>query len=381
MLRQRYTADTVLDAARRRVSWVFDRLEAGDIADIIVSISGGKDSQVLAHLALVEAHRRGRRIGVHMLDEEVMYQSSVEQVEYLMHLIPEATKKMWLQIPFYLTNATSLTDGQLRAWEPGEHKIWMRPKRDDAIKFKPWKEEDERFRSGYKWLDFYGVIENYARCFERTAFLVGLRAAGESPNRWRAVVKNPVEIGGAKIFWGTAKDRGNVALYPIFDWNFHDVWKYIWQEKLRYSRIYDFQHKKGYPITEMRVSSLIHERSFKSITDLPEFEPKTYARLQKRIKGIALAQETAKSAKLFACRKLPRQWKSWRSYRNHLLATHPDPKAQAIFRDRFARHLDNEYVARQQCRQLVCNDYENNLAVNNKPDPRDELIAYYEETL
>lgn len=381
MLRQRYTAETVLDAARRRVSWVFDRLEAGDIADIIVSISGGKDSQVLAHLALVEAHRRGRRIGVHMLDEEVMYQSSVEQVEYLMHLIPEATKKMWLQIPFYLTNATSLTEGQLRAWEPGEHKIWMRPKRDDAIKFKPWKEEDERFRSGYKWLDFYGVIENYARCFERTAFLVGLRAAGESPNRWRAVVKNPVEIGGAKVFWGTAKDRGNVALYPIYDWNFHDVWKYIWQEKLRYSRIYDFQHKKGYPITEMRVSSLIHERSFKSITDLPEFEPKTYARLQKRIKGIALAQETAKSAKLFACRKLPRQWKSWRSYRDNLLATHPNPKAQAIFRDRFARHLDNEYVARQQCRQLVCNDYENNLAVNNKPDPRDELIAYYEETL
>ena len=84
---------------------------------------------------------------------------------------------------------------------------------------------------------------------------------------------------------------------------------------------------------------------------------------------------------MFACRKLPRQWKSWRSYRDNLLATHPDPKAQAIFRDRFARHLDNEYVARQQCRQLVCNDYENNLAVNNKPDPRDELIAYYEETL
>lgn len=381
MLRQRYTAETVLEAARRRVSWVFDRLEAGDIADIIVSVSGGKDSTVLAHLALVEAHRRGRRIGIHMLDEEVMYQSTVEQVEYLMHLIPDATKKMWLQIPFYLTNATSLTEGQLRAWEPGEHKIWMRPKRDDAIKFKPWKEDDERFRAGYKWLDFYGVIENYARCFERTAFLVGLRAAGESPNRWRAVVKNPVEIGGAKVFWGTAKDRGNVALYPIFDWNFHDVWKYIWQEKLRYSRIYDFQHKKGYPITEMRVSSLIHERSFKSIADLPEFESKTYARLQKRIKGIALAQETAKSAKLFACRKLPRQWKSWRSYRDNLLATHPNPKAQAIFRDRFARHLDNEYVARQQCRQLVCNDYENNLAVNNKPDPRDELIAYYEETM
>lgn len=380
MLRQRYTGETVLEAARRRVSWVFDRLEAGEIADIIVSISGGKDSEVLAHLALVEAHRRGIRIGIHLLDEEVMYQSSVETVEYLMHLIPEATKKMWAQVPFRLTNATSLTEGQLVCWEPGQHKIWMRSKRDDAIKARPWRPEQETVRDKAKGFGFYDAIDAFARCFERTAFLVGLRAAGESPNRWRAVAKNPIEIGGQRVFWGTRKEE-NWSLYPIFDWNFHDVWKYLLEQKLRYSKIYDFQHKKGYPLTEMRVSSLIHERSFKSIADLPEFEPKTYARLQKRIKGIALAQETAKSAKLFACRKLPRQWKSWRSYRDNLLATHPDPKAQAIFRDRFARHLDNEYVARQQCRQLVCNDYENNLAVNNKPDPRDELIAYYEETL
>lgn len=380
MLRQRFTGETVLESARRRVAWVFDRLEAGDIKDIVVSISGGKDSTVLAHLVLTEAERRGRRTGVHMLDEEVMYQSSVEQADYLMHLMPEHTKKMWLQVPFFLTNATSLTQGQLRAWEPGEHKLWMRPKREDAIKFKPWKEEDERHRPGYRWLDFYGVIDNFARCFERTAFLVGLRAAGESPNRWRAVVKNPVEIGGERVFWGTQKER-NWALYPIYDWNFHDVWKYIWQERLRYSRIYDFQFRKGYPITEMRVSSLIHERSFKSIVDLPEFEPKTYARLQKRIKGIALAQETGKAAKLFACRKLPRQWKSWRTYRDHLLATCPDEKIREVFRVRFARHLDNEYVARQQCRQLLLNDYENNLSVDNKPDPRDALIAYYEEAL
>ena len=240
---------------------------------------------------------------------------------------------------------------------------------------------EERKEAGYNWLDFYGVIDNFARCHEHTAFLVGLRAAGESPNRWRAVVKNPVEIGSEQVYWGTHRERGNVALYPIFDWNFHDVWKYIWEQKLRYSRIYDFQLKKGYPINEMRVSSLIHERSFKSIVDLPEFEPKTYAKLQKRIKGIALAQETGKAAKLFACRKLPRQWRSWRTYRDHLLATHPDEKTREIFRVRFARHLDNEYVARQQCRQLLLNDYENNLTVDSKPDPRDAMIAYYEEVL
>jgi len=376
-----FTGETVLEAAKRRISWVFDQVEAGHLKDTHVSVSGGKDSEVVAHLALTEAARRGVRIGLQLLDEEVMYQSSIDIVEYLMDLMPSITRRMWLQIPFHLTNATSLTEGQLRAWEPGEHKIWMRPKRDDAIKFKPWKEEDERFRAGYKWLDFYGVIENHARCFDHTATLVGLRAQGEHINRWRTVRKNPVTIGEKRIFWGTAKDRGNVALYPIYDWNFSDVFKYLATEGLRYSRIYDFQHKKGYPINEMRVSSLIHEKSFKSIADLPEFEPKTYAKLQKRIRGVALAQETARDAKLFACRKLPKQHKSWRTYRDFLLETHPDRERLPIFQARFARHLDNEYVARQQCRQLILNDYEGNLPVDNKPDPRDELIAMYERDL
>ncbi len=376
MPRQHFTGETVLAAAERRIAMIFDHFGER----VIVSVSGGKDSTVLAVLALVEAHRRGLRIGIHLLDEEVMYESSVEQVEYLMNLYPDNTRRLWLQAPFHLTNATSLTEGQLNAWEPGEHKLWMRPKRSDSIKGRPWDPERETVRDKAKGLGFYDVIENFSRCFVDTAFLVGLRAAGESPNRWRAVTRNPVMIGDRNVYWGTKKGD-NFALYPIYDWLSDDIWKFIWDNKLRYSKIYDFQERMGYPADERRVSSLIHERSFRAIVDLPAFEPKTYAKLLKRIKGIALAQETGKSAKLFACRKLPQNFKTWREYRRHLLETHPDPKAQAIFRRRFARHLDNEHVARQQCRQLILNDYENNVPVKSEPDPRDELIAYYEENL
>lgn len=366
---------TVLEAARERIAFLFDHHES-----VIVSISGGKDSTVLAHLALCEAQRRDRRIGLFLLDEEVMYQASIDQAEYLMGLFPDQVKRLWLQVPFFLTNATSVQDGQLRCWEPGEHKLWMRPKGAANIKNKPWDERTEVFRSGYRWLDFYGALLNFERCYEDTAFLVGLRAAGESPNRWRAVVKNPVTVGDRKVYWGTRKGK-NTAFYPLYDWNFHDIWKYIAVHELRYSRIYDMQFRKGYPITQMRVSSLIHEKAFKSIVDLPEFEPRTYDRLLKRIKGIALAQETGKAAKLFRVSKLPKNFQSWRAYRDFLLATHADEPRRPLFAARFARQLDNEYVARQQCRQLVLNDYENNLPVDNKPDPRDELIRYYEEVL
>jgi len=352
---------------------VFDHFE-----QVIVSVSGGKDSTALVHLALTEARARGRRVGVFFLDEEVMYQSTVEQVERIMG--DAAAKRMWLQIPFHLTNATSTTEGQLRCWEPSQRKIWMRPKGPKNMKHKPWDESAERFRSGYKWLDFYGVIENFERCFENTAFLVGLRAAGESPNRWRAVTKNPVPIGGKNVYWATRKGS-NVAMYPIYDWDFHDVWKYIHDHEVPYSRIYDMQFRKGYAMSEMRVSSLIHERAFKSICDLPEFEPRTYQRLLRRVKGIALAQETGKSAKLFACRKLPKNFKSWIAYRDFLLKTHPDRERLPIFKKRFARHLENEYVARQQCRQLLLNDYENNLPIDNTEDPREALVRYYDEVL
>lgn len=84
---------------------------------------------------------------------------------------------------------------------------------------------------------------------------------------------------------------------------------------------------------------------------------------------------------MFRARKLPKNFSSWRAYRDFLIATHPDQEKCAIMVRRFSKHLDNEHVARQQCRQLILNDYENNLPVDNKPDPRDELIAYYLEVL
>lgn len=375
MATQIYDASlNVLEAARARIRFVFDNFR-----EVHVSISGGKDSTVLAHLALLEARRRARKVGLFFLDEEAVYDSTIQMIEYLMELYPEATNRLWLQIPFALTNAVSLAQSQLIAWEPGKHKIWMRPKKAYSIHAAPWDRRQETVRDKVKGFGFYDVIENWERCHSGVAYLVGLRAT-ESMNRWRAMIKHPVEIGGERVYWGT-RNGANVSLYPIYDWNFSDVWKYIHHEGLRYSKIYDFQFRKGMALNEIRVSSLIHEKSFKSLCELPEFEPKTYARLCERIKGIEFAQETGKAAKMFRVSKLPQGYKSWRQYRDFLLATYHDPTIRQTFERRFSRHLDNEFVARQQCRQLVLNDYENNLPVDNKPDPREALIKHYMEVL
>lgn len=365
----------VLESAKRRIEFVFDNFE-----NIHVSVSGGKDSTVLAYLTLQEAKKRNRQVGIFFLDEEVVYQSTIDMIEYIVEEIsPKNVYPLWLQIEFNLTNSTSTTERHLVAWEAGKHKIWMRPKKDYAIKFPPWDISKQKSENKEIGLGFYAVVENFENCYNDTAFLVGLRAT-ESPNRWRTVSKNPANINGTDIFWATRKGK-NFSMYPLYDWNFHDIWKFVFDNNLRYSKIYDFQLKKGMGINEMRISSLIHERSFKSLVELPEFEPKTYDKLLKRIKGISFAQETGKAAKMFRTRKLPKNFKSWIEYRDFLLNTHRDKSKIKIFKKRFSKQLNNEYVARQQCRQLILNDTENNVPIDNKPDPRQKLIDYYMEVL
>ncbi len=375
MRRQIYINKTVLEATRERVSFLFDNYE-----NIHVSVSGGKDSTVLAHLMLTEAHKRNRKIGIFFLDEEVVYDSTVQQIKYLMNLYPENTIKLWYQLEFNLTNSTSLKESQLICWEKGKHKIWMRSKEPDSIQHPSWDRSKETIRDKNKGFGFYDAIDNIQNSRENTAFVVGLRAT-ESPNRWRAVAKNPVDVSGTDVYWGTKMKHGNASFYPLYDWNFHDIWKYIYDEKLRYSKIYDYQFKKGMGLQEIRVSSLIHEKSFKSLVELPEFEPKTYDKLLKRINGISIGNLYGKDSKMLRARKLPKNYKSWSEYRDFLLETYPDKDKKEIFEKRYSRHLNNNYVARQQCRQLILNDYENNLPVDNKPDPREETIKKWRELL
>lgn len=374
MLKQVYMPETVEEAAKRRISYIFDEFE-----NIIVSISGGKDSTVLCWLALQEARKRGRKIGIFFLDEEVVYQSTIDQVTWLMNLYPENTTRLWFQFPFHLTNATSYEEGQLICWEPGKHEIWMRPKVSYSIQHVPWDREKQTVRDKNKGFGFYDVLDNFQASHDHTAFLVGLRAT-ESMNRFRAVAKNP---GYKDCFWSTKITRaeGSAAFYPIYDFNFHDIWKFIYDNNIRYSKIYDYQHKKGMHQAEIRVSSLVHEKSFKSLVELPEFEPKTYDKLVKRVKGIEVGHLYGKDPRMLRVRKLPKNYKTWREYRDFLLTTYPDASKKTIFKKRFARYLDNDYVARQECRQLILNDYEDNLPVKNQEDPREESIRKWRELL
>lgn len=373
MSKTKYINKNVLEASKERISYIFDNFE-----NIVVSISGGKDSTVLCHLALTEAHKRNRKISLFWLDEEVVYNATCEQIEYLMNLYPENTIRKLYQIPFNLTNSASLKNGQMDCWEKGKHKIWMHTRNTEKNIISPDWSHQTIIADKEKGFGYYDVIENIEMAYKNTAVLVGLRGV-ESPNRWRAMVKNP---GFKKIYWSTKRKGENTySFYPLYDWNVSDIWKYIAETGIKYHKYYDFAFLKGVNPNLMRVSSLTHEKSFKAIQDLPEFEPKTYEKLLKRIDGISFAQETAKDKKMFKSQKLPKNFKTWIEYRDFLLETYPIENRKELFKKRFFKYLNNEYVAKQECKQLILNDYENNFPVKNKEDPIQEKIKYYMEVL
>lgn len=341
-----YQQKSVLDAALERIRFVFDRYDP-----IVCSVSGGKDSTLLVHLAHRVATELGRALHVFFLDQEAEYQATIDVVADVMSW--SGVVAHWYQVPLYMTNATSYDQAYLYAWGPGEQ--WMRDKDPSAIHAV----EDDYPRRFYKFMSW----------FEKqwpagTAFLVGLRAE-ESMNRYRAMTKNP---GHDEILWST-RAADVVKFYPLYDWAFEDVFLYFHRHGVRYNRIYDFMfcQDNGAHVARMRVSNLIHEKAFRSLRTLQEFEPATFDALVQRLQGVHVASIYAEEATVFNARSLPPQFATWKAYRDHLMETCPLTHRER-FERRFAKQGDNERTCRQHVRQLVLNDWENNLQVSRRED-------------
>lgn len=330
----------VLEAALARIRIVFDRFERVD-----VSVSGGKDSTVLFHLAQQEAVRRGRTIRVFFLDQEAEYQSTIDQVDWMMR--QPAVEPFWVQVPMRLTNATSHLDVWLHAWADGER--WVRSLSPLGVHYLDGAPD--------RFYDFFPWHESTQR---DTAFLVGLRAR-ESMHRWRATQTKPAIPG---ITWSTRADgEGNFRLYPLFDWWDGDVWRYITDAGIPYNAAYDRMWKLGFTPKQMRVSNLIHEQAFRSLATLQVLEPDTYDRLLGRLGGVHAAALYSMDEQVYSADRLPAVFRTWLEYREYLLETTPAEHV-ARFRKRFGKQEQDEATCKQHVRQILTNDWENNVPVS-----------------
>ena len=71
----------VYEAALERMNYIFDHYE-----NIIVSLSGGKDSTITTYLANEVAKKRGRKFYLFYLDQEIEYSSTIDFIDKMMKL-------------------------------------------------------------------------------------------------------------------------------------------------------------------------------------------------------------------------------------------------------------------------------------------------------
>lgn len=335
--------ENVLCAAKKRISFLFDNYE-----NISLSFSGGKDSTVLFHLINEEAKKRDRKFILYFQDQEAEYSATIELVEWCMsqpNVIPK-----WYQVPIFMTNATS--HQQLFLWAWGIDEEWIREKNPLAI-HKIDGKYPKRFHKFNLWEG------QNLRKLGKSISIIGLRAE-ESPDRRFVMFGEDSEM-----FWLRRLNEPNKA-YPIIDWSYKDVWKFLIDGGYKYNKIYDKMYMLGHDIRNMRVSNLIHEKAFRCLADLQELEPKTYDKLEQRLQGVHTAAIYGKENLIYSIKDLPQNFSSWKEYKDFLLENiHPDLKK--LFKYQWSRFgdTDDTRACKYMVKRILLCDWEGNITMAN----------------
>ncbi len=344
-----YLDETVVEKAKERIRFFIERFD-----NIVVGVSGGKDSTVVFNLTKeVAAEMDELPIYCFWIDQEAEYKTTVEMVEYWM--TQDGVIPKWMQIPMKMTNATSDNDDFLNVWDDDlDDDEWMRPKHELSIKENTY--GTDRFEELFPAIlqsEFDGP----------TAMMAGMRSQ-ESPRRHIALTDmntwNGITYGK---YHGTERDN-HFTFYPIYDFGYKDVWKFIHDNDLKYNDVYDKMFQAGVPISDMRVSNVHHETSMEALFNLQEFEPETFNALVERVDGIHTAGQMQTE---YFPDDLPFMFESWREYRNYLLENLVDDeehykrfKRHFLSLDLRAEHDDSIYprICRACIRGLLANDWE-----------------------
>lgn len=314
-LRKRYNLNkTVLQAARERVEWTFDEFEK-----VYVSFSAGKDSTVMLHLVMAEAIRRGRRVGVLIIDLEAQYRATVDNMQACIDLYRDHIDLHWVCLPLNLRNAVTNFEPQWTCWDPDQQHRWVRAKPADA-------------HPGYEWFvphmefeEFMVLWGHYYSEGKRTAAMVGIRA-DESLHRLGTIVKwdqKPMWK-GRRFTTGVGGPLYNV--YPIYDWQTEDIWRFHARfPDLPYNTVYDLMHKAGVPLSKQRLCQPYGDDQRQGLWLYHLLEPDTWAKLIARVNGVntgALYVQERGNVSGYAYVELP-DGHTWKSYTNLLLGSLP----------------------------------------------------------
>jgi predicted phosphoadenosine phosphosulfate sulfurtransferase len=273
--KKKTTAESVYDAAVRRINLLYDRFDT-----VVVSFSGGKDSTVCLNLTLEVAAQRGRLpLDVYFWDEEAIQPETIDYVERVMRR-PDVRLK-WLCLPIKHRNACSRTEPYWVTWDPKAEARWVRPMPSWAVREVPG------IGVGSAIPDVAHLV--YGPENGTVADIRGLRA-DESLRRYRAVAMKLTDN------WiGQPRANYSFPVSPVYDWTTFDVWcaprLFGWD----YNRAYDLMTKAGMGLNDQRVCPPYGEEPLKGLWIYAQCWPDMWHRMIGRVHGAATAGRYAKT--------------------------------------------------------------------------------------
>jgi len=249
----------VLTAAKERIHHIYDTHDTP-----VVLFSGGKDSQVLLHLTWEVAQERG-------LDfVNCVFRHEEFTVAPTIDLVRHYASMPWVRM-YHLCIPTPCMRMVFDKGVPWQNWDWrrenIRPMPEYGIR--PPKEQ-------FQSIEWYLEATEQYQCqwfAGKVAQLVGIRS-DESRFRWRASVNKLFEnyINKANgCSWST-------MCKPLYDWRERDVLKYLYDHKIPYCRIYDFQL---FANMDLRTSSWLHPEKMRFLKKLRQIDPQFYDQMLK----------------------------------------------------------------------------------------------------
>ena len=232
---------------------------------IIVSFSGGKDSTVTLDIMLKLARKYGRLpLDVVHREEEVLYPATYEYIERV-KLMPDIRFHHLCAFQPSI-NIFNRTHPYWWVFDEEEKDKWVRPLPPDTVTIK---DKDIRY-----------LITNQ-RFGNKLVTCIGLRAR-ESYRRSLTLHRRTVPFKLTSDF--------NWSFYPLFGWDDSDIWKYIKDNNLDYSRDYDIMNRFGVSPFHMRIAPPTQMRmGIKYLRVWFAASPIWFAKLEKRCPGVQLA--------------------------------------------------------------------------------------------
>jgi len=266
----------VLDASRERVEFIFDEFDK-----IYLSFSAGKDSTVMLHLVMDEAIKRGRKIGLLLVDLEGQYKLTIDHAHKCLKQYENYLDIYWVCLPIHLRNAVSVYEPFWKCWDNKKQNDWIRTPPENSIinpEYFPF------FRDGMEFEEFVPEFGEWYSGGEKTCCLVGIRS-DESLNRYRTIASKVKERYKDKCY--TTRVTDNVFnAYPIYDWKTEDIWIYHYKypEKI-YNQLYELMHKAGLSIHQQRICQPYGDDQRRGLWLFHLIEPETWAKVVARVNG------------------------------------------------------------------------------------------------